>query len=266
VLSSASLQTAAAVATTVFAAFGPAGTAGLRLLSAAALLLAAARPSLAGRDAATWAAITALGATMAGASVLLFLALARLPLGTAVTLQFVGPLALALAGARRAADLLWAGLAAAGVLLLTGGPAGGDVQGVALALGGAACVAASVVASEQVGARTARFEGLALAVAVAALLTLPLALPAAARAPGAEELAAAAGVGLLGVALPYALFLTALRQVGARTYGVLLSLDPAVATVAGLVLLGQTPGAAAVAGTALVVAASAGAVATGRPS
>ncbi len=262
--SSASLQTAAAVATTVFAAFGPAGTAGLRFLTAAALLLGLTRPRLVGRTRATWAAVAALGATTAAAGVLLFLALARVPLATAVTLQFLGPLALALLGARRRLDLVWVACAATGVALLTGGPAGGSALGVLLALGAAACVAASVVAAARVGAATAGLEGLALAVGVAALLTAPLSVPAALRAPGPEELVATAGVGLLGVALPYALFLTALRRVGTRAYGVLLSLDPAVAALAGLLLLGQAVGAAGAAGIGLVVLASAGAVGT-RP-
>jgi inner membrane transporter RhtA len=145
-------------------------------------------------------------------------------------------------------------------VLVTGGPAGGSATGYALALGAAACVAVSVVVAERVSAETAGLDGLALAVSAAAVLTLPFSAPALAAAPEAGALAAAAAVGALGVAAPYALFFAALRRVGARTYGVLLSLDPAVAALIGLVLLGQGVGLSVLVGIALVVLASVGAV------
>lgn len=263
VAASASLQAAAALATTVFATFGAAGTSALRFLAGAVVLLAIARPRLRGRSRGTWITIAGFGAATAAANVCLFEAIARTSLGTAVTLQFLGPLALALLAARRRLDLGCAVAGAIGVVLLTGGPSGASLAGVAFGLGAAVSVAVTIVAGECVGRQTGGLEGLALAVAVAALVTLPLGAPAALGHLDAGDLATVAGLGVLGIAVPYALFLRALRQVGAKTYSILLSLDPAVAVLAGI--LSATPRSAEVVGIALVVAASATAVAT-RPT
>src|SRR6266511_4503865 len=127
VASCISLQTATALATTVFASFGSLGAGGLRFLAGAFALLAFARPRLRGRAASAWLAIAAFGAAMAVTNVLLYAAVARIPLGSAVTLEFLGPLALALLGARRRLDAAWALAAAGGVVLLTGGPAGASL-------------------------------------------------------------------------------------------------------------------------------------------
>jgi inner membrane transporter RhtA len=145
-----------------------------------------------------------------------------------------------------------------------GRPSAASPAGVALALGAAAGVAASTLAGERVARSTGGLDGVALGAGAAALMTLPVGLPAAAGAVEPGALAVAAAVGVLGIAVPYALFFVALRRVGARTYSVLLSLDPAVALVAGLLLLGQAPAAGALAGVALVVAASVLAVGTQR--
>jgi inner membrane transporter RhtA len=258
VASCVSLQTAAALATTVFAAFGPAGTGALRFTAAALVLLAIARPRVRGRSAGAWRAIVALGLATAATNALLYEAIARIPLGTAVTLVFLGPLALALAGSRRRLDVAWALGAAGGVVLVTGAPSGALSSGVAFGLAAAVCVAASVLAARRVGSRTDGVDGLA----VAALVTAPAAVPAAIAHPVPADLLIVAGVGVLGIAVPYALELTALRRVGVATYSILLSLDPAIAGLVGLLLLGQQLDPVVVVGIGLVIAASAGAVAT----
>jgi len=257
--SCASLQTAAAIATTVFAAFGPAGTGALRFLSAAVVLMALIRPRVRGRSTRFWLTVTALGAATAATNFLLYEAIARIPLGTAGTLVFLGPLTLALLRTRHRLDFAWALAAGAGVVLLTGGPTVASVPGIAFALGAAAGVAASILIARRVGEQTDGLEGLALSIGVAALITLPAGLPAALDAPELVDLAIVGVVGVLGIAIPYALEFNALRRVGVKTYGILLSLDPAVAGLAGLLLLGQHLGVAETVGMGLVMAASAGA-------
>jgi inner membrane transporter RhtA len=259
---SASLQGGAALAASLFAVFGAAGTSALRFLAGAVVLLVLARPRVRGRGGRWWLQVAVFGASMAAANVCLFEAIARMSLGTAVTLQFLGPLTLALLAARRRLDVACAVAAAAGVVLLTGGPSGGSLGGLVLGLGAAACVAIAIVAAERVGRDSAGLEGLALAVAAAALVTLPIGVPAVASGVEGGQLATVAALGVLGIAIPYALFLHAIRQVGAKTYSVLLSLDPAVAMLAGLLVLSQSPRLADVIGVALVTAASATAVST----
>jgi inner membrane transporter RhtA len=261
--SCASLQTAAAIATTAFAALGPAGTGALRFLGGAVVLMTFVRPRLRGRSTAFWLTTAALGAATAATNLFLYEAIARIPLGMAGTLVFLGPLTLALLGPRGRHDVAWAATAALGVVLLTGAPATASVPGIACALGAAASVAASILIARRLGERSDGLDGLALSIAVAALLTLPMGLSAALDA-GPSVLAIVAVVGVLGIAIPYALEFTALRRVGVKTYGILLSLDPAVAGLAGLLLLGQRLDTAEMIGMALVMAASIGASAA-RP-
>jgi inner membrane transporter RhtA len=261
--SCASLQTAAAIATTAFAALGPAGTGALRFLGGAVVLMTFVRPRLRGRSTAFWLTTAALGAATAATNLFLYEAIARIPLGMAGTLVFLGPLTLALLGPRGRHDVAWAATAALGVVLLTGAPATASVPGIACALGAAASVAASILIARRLGERSDGLDGLALSIAVAALLTLPMGLSAALDA-GPSVLAIVAVVGVLGIAIPYALEFTALRRVGVKTYGILLSLDPAVAGLAGLLLLGQRLDTAEMIGMALVMAASIGA-STARP-
>jgi inner membrane transporter RhtA len=260
-----SLQTASAIATTVFAAFGSAGTGALRFLGAAVVLMALIRPRLHGRSIRFWLTITTLGAATAATNFLFYEAIARIPLGTAGTLVFLGPLALALLRTRHRLDVVWALAAAAGVVLLTGGPTAASLPGVVFALGAAAGVTASILLARRVTEQTTGLEGLALSIAVAALITLPVGLPAALDVPEPADLAIVAVVGVLGIAVPYALEFNALRRVGVKTYSVLLSLDPAVAGLAGLVLLGQHLHVPEMIGMALVMAASAGATAWAGP-
>lgn len=263
VASCVSLQAGAALATTLFAALGPAGTGALRFGAAALVLLALIRPRVRRRARGFWPAVVALGIASAVTNFALYEAIARIPLGTAGTLVFLGPLTLALLAARRRLDLGWAALAAVGVVLLTGVSPAGSPAGVCLALLAAASVAASIVISRHLGAYAAGLDGLALAIAVAALVTLPVGLVAAAGSDGPVNVFVVAAVGVLGIAIPYGLEFSAIQRVGIKTHSILLSLDPAIAGLTGFVLLGQRLDVAALAGIALVVAAGTGAVATG---
>jgi inner membrane transporter RhtA len=264
VASCVSLQTASALATTVFATFGPAATGALRFLPGALLLLALVRPRLRGRSIHTWLTIAACGATVAATNFFAYEAIARIPLGVAMTLVFLGPLALALLGARRRLDVAWAFAAAIGVVILAGAPLGASPSGVAFALGAATCVAVTTLVARRLGSQTDGFDGLALAIGAAAVLTAPVGLPAAIASPHLDDLGVVIAVGVLGIALPYALEFSAIRRLGVKTYSILLSLDPAIAGLAGLLLLGQHLEPAEMLGIGLVMAASAGAVAT-RP-
>jgi len=255
-----SLQTAAALATTVFATFGIAATGALRFLAAAIVLLAVVRPRLRGRSRHEWLTIAALGTTTATTNFLLYEAIARIPLGIAGALVFLGPLALALIRTRRASDIALALLALGGVILLTEGPNPTSVGGIAFALGAAGSVAASILLARRLAVQTAGLDGVALSISVAALLTLPVGLPAALATPDVGGLAAVLVIGLLGIAVPYGLEFSALRRLGVRTYSILLSLDPAIAGLAGLLLLGQRLSLAEVIGIGLVIAASMGAI------
>jgi inner membrane transporter RhtA len=265
VSSSASLQTAAALATTVFAVYGPAGTGAMRFAVAAAVLLAVSRPRLRGRSRRFWLSVAQFGAVLAALNFSLYEAIARVPLSTAVTLQFLGPLALALLGLHWRLDLLWVLAASAGVVLLTGGPAGGSDAGVAFALLAAAITAASVLMARRVASESRGLDGLALAIAAAAVLTLPIGVPAAFGTRDASDLAIVGAVGVLGIAVPYALEYAAIRVVSVKAFSVLLSLDPAIAALAGLVWLGQTLAPSDLLGIGLVVAASAGVMGSRTP-
>ncbi|MGH2969194.1 MAG: EamA family transporter [Solirubrobacteraceae bacterium] len=264
--SCASLLTAAALATTLFASFGPAGTGALRFFAAAFVLMVLVRPRVRGRSARGWLAIAALGAATAATNFFLYEAIARIPLGTAGTLVFLGPLTLALLRTRRRLDVAWAIAAGLGVILLTGGPAGGSLPGVGFAFAAAASVAASILIARRVGEHTHGLDGLALSISVAALITLPVGVPAALDIPDLADVLMLVLIGVLGIAIPYALEFSALRRIGVRTYSILLSLDPAVAGLAGLLLLGQRLNLAELLGVALVMVASAAAVATQPPA
>jgi inner membrane transporter RhtA len=262
-----SVQVGAAVATTLFDDLGPTGTVMLRLAFAALVLLAIARPALAGLRDARARDVILFGLALAGMNTSFYLALDRIPLGIGVTLEFVGPLGVAFAASRRRIDLLWATLAAAGILVLSPFPSGDlDLLGCALALLAGAFWAAYIVLSERIGRSFAGAEGLALAMSVAALLLL---VPGVAEA-GAELLdpallAAGFAVAMLSSAIPYTLELEALRRLPRGTFGVLMSLEPAVAATAGFVILDQGLAPREAAAIALVVVASAGALRTSPP-
>jgi inner membrane transporter RhtA len=264
-----SIQLGAALSQPLFDRVGPAGVVALRLVLAAALLWPLARPRLRARPRADLAAAVALGLCTGLLTLCFFEAIDRIPLGVAVTIEFLGPLGVALAGSRRARDVGWVGLAGAGVVLLTLGDGAGaplDPAGVAFASVSACCWAAYILLTKRVGARWAGVEGLSVSLAVAALVTLPVGIAAA----GAEllepaVLVACAGLALLVPLIPFVLEMVALRRLPTALFGVLMSLEPAIATVLGFLLLGQQIALAGIAAIAMVSLASAGAALTGAP-
>jgi inner membrane transporter RhtA len=258
-----SAQLGSAVAKFLFAALGPLATVSLRTAFAALVLLALWRPHLRGRPRADLLAALALGLTLAGLSLSFYAALERIPLGVAMTLEFAGPLGIALVGSRRRLDLLWGVLAAAGILGLS--PLGGTVDplGAALALLAGAFWAAYILLGARIGQTIPGGGGLALAMAVAAIVTLPFGLAAGGQvAADPRVLFAALGVGLLSSVIPFSLELEALRRIPVRVFGVLMSLEPAIAAVVGLVVLGEALGMREIGAIGLVVTAGVGATRT----
>jgi inner membrane transporter RhtA len=259
-----SVQFGGALAVTLMPRAGASGVVALRLLAAALVLLLVCRPRLRGHSRTDWGTVVVFGLTMAAMNGLFYQAVDRIPLGAAVTLEVLGPLALSVLASRRAINVVWASLALAGVFLLGGGGFGGlDPVGVAFALGAGAMWAAYIVFSARTGRRFPQADGLALAMAVAALAFLPLGVAeAGTKLLDPTTIALGSAVALLSSVLPYTLELLALRRLPASTFAVLMSLEPAIAATAGFLILHQTltvPEAAAI---ALVIAASMGAVRT----
>lgn len=257
----ASTQLGAALAKSLFDDVGASGTVLLRVLFAAVVLVALWRPGVRRWTRADLALAGVFGVALAGMNLSFYAAIDRIPLGIAVTLEFSGPLAVALLGSRRALDVLWALLAAAGIVLLAS-PGGGSIDpvGVALALVAGACWGSYILLSQRAGRAFPGGTGLALAMAFGAVLLLPVGVAGAGTellAPGV--LAVGAGVAMLSSALPYSLELEALRRLPAHVFGVLMSLEPGVAALVGLAVLGEVLGTREVVAIALVVCASVGA-------
>ena len=237
----ASVQTGAAVATRLFPDAGPAGTVLLRLGLSALLLLAVARPRLRGRSRADVGWLIGYGVALAAMNASFYEALSRIPLGVAVTIEFVGPLAVAVWGSRRPLDFLWVALAAAGVVLLTTGSDGRvDLLGVLLALTAGACWAAYILLAQRAGRVLPGASALAVGLAVGAVVVAPFGLVSAGtRLWHVDVLARGAAVAVLSSAIPYTLELFALRRMRAHVFGVLMSLEPAMAALSGLLFLDQ---------------------------
>lgn len=260
-------EVGASFAVLLFPTTGPLGIVMLRLVFSALLLGAIARPTLRGRSADAWRAVVLFGAVLALMNGFFYLALERLPLGVAVTIEVLGPLALSVIVARRVSAWLWAVLALVGVVLLAGGGWDGlDPVGVLFALAAATCWAGYILASARVGRAFSQLDGLAIAMAIGAALALPFGVADAGSALlSPATLGLGAAVAVLSSAIPYAFELIALRRLPASGFAVLMSLAPATATLAGFVLLGQVLTPVELAGIALVIAASIGAVrASGR--
>jgi inner membrane transporter RhtA len=261
-----SVQVGAAIATTLFDELGPLGSVLVRVFFAAAVLVAAWRPRVRDLTPESLRLIAMFGVALAAMNSCFYESLDRIPLGIAVALEFVGPLGVAIVGSRRTLDLAWAALAAGGIVLLSPAPGGSlDALGAGLALLAGAFWAAYILLAARVGQALSGGTGLALALAVATAIMLPVGIPeAGAELLDPELLAIGLAVALLSSAIPYSLELEALRRLPAGTFGVLMSLEPAVAALAGLVILGQDLSATEVAAIGLVVAASAGALGTVR--
>ena len=277
-----SVQIGAAIAKGLFDDLGPAGTVFLRTGFAALVLIAIWRPWRALRRTARLSPdpaergsvplLFAFGLALAAMNLCFYEALSRIPLGIAVTLEFTGPLAVAIAGSRRALDVLWVALAAAGILLLAplgrlfGASSGGvDPVGAGLALLAGAFWAAYILLAGRTGRAYPGGAGLALAMGISTVLLVPVGVVDAGEALlDPWLLAAGFGVAMLSSAIPYSLEIEALRRLPARVFGVLMSLEPAVGAAAGFVVLGEVLNARSAAAIALVVVASAGASLVGR--
>jgi len=257
-----SVQAGSAAATTLFDEIGPAGTVFFRLAFAALVLAAIYRPRPARSTRSQLGLAALFGVSLAAMNWLFYESIDRIPLGIAVTLEFVGPLAVAVAGSRRLLDLLWVLLAAAGIVLLAGpGGSSPDALGVAFALGAGSCWGAYILISARIGRAYPDGTGLALAMVVAAaLMTGPGVAAGGEDLVSSELLGVGLAVALLSSVIPYSFELEALRRLPTQTFGVMMSLEPAVASAIGLVALDQGLAAGEVAGIALVVGASAGAL------
>ncbi|MDT0378098.1 EamA family transporter [Streptomyces sp. DSM 42041] len=264
--SALSLQFGSAVAALLFPRAGALGMVALRLVFSAVLLFAVCRPRLRGHSRTDWAAVVGLGVALGTMNTLFYQAIERIPLGAAVTLELLGPLALSVVAGRRALSLLWAGLALTGVYLLgASGFSDLDVAGVGYALAAGGMWAAYIVYNARTGARFPGADGLAIAMVVAALLSAPLGVLSAGGALlDPVVLGLGAAVAVLSSGIPYTLELFALRRLPKSTFAVLMSLMPVAASAAGFLVLDQRMGWVQVLAVGLVIAASAGAVRTSR--
>ncbi|HEX4438312.1 MAG TPA: EamA family transporter [Solirubrobacteraceae bacterium] len=262
----ASVQFGSAIAATLFDRVGPGGTVLLRLVFGSVVLLAVWRPRLRGRSRRELLLAALFGLVLAGMNLSFYGALSRIPLGIAVALEFVGPLTVALLGSRRPRDLLWVALAALGIVALTrGGGHGLNGLGVALALVAGAFWGLYIVLNARLGRAFEGGTGLALAMCVGALAALPLGVAeGGVHLLDGESLLAGAAIGVLSSAIPYSFEVEALRRIVPAVFGVLMSLEPAMAALAGLLILGQHLGARVLLGIAFVIVASVGASRGGR--
>jgi inner membrane transporter RhtA len=262
-----SVQLGAAVAKTRFDEVGSVGAATLRLVIGALVLALVVRPRVRHWTRAQWLGALGLGLALGGMNVFIYVAFATIPIGVAVTIEFTGPLVLSLAHTRRWRDVGWAVLALAGVVLLGVGPSAvGDLGGVVAAVLAAGCWAAYIVLNRHVGRAVPGIDGLSVSMVVAMLVALPFGAGAAVSGVvGAPVLLLVFGVvAVLSSVLPYALEMSALRRMPTRVFGVLQSAGPAIAALAGLVVLREGLSPLEVVALACVTGASLGVTLSGR--
>ena len=236
-----SVQAGAAFAKGLFDEISPSAMVWLRLVTSTVVLLLVARPRLTGRSRQDWLTVAGFGICLATMNLSIYESFARIPLGVAVTIEFLGPLAVAVAGSRHLRDVGWVVLAGTGVVLLTQGGHGHlNLAGVLFAGLAGACWAAYIVLSSTTGRRFPGSAGLAIAMVVSAVIVTPPALVTGGSAMFRPAvLAAGAAIGILSSVIPYRLELEALRRMPMRLFGVWMSMEPAVAALIGLFLLGQ---------------------------
>lgn len=268
-LSIFSVQLGAAIAKTLFDDLGPGGTVFLRISFAAVVLLLLWRPKLGGYTRSEYLVAVVFGLALAAMNFSMYLALDRIPLGIAVTLEFVGPLGVAVAGSRRMLDLLWVVLAAAGILLLAPlgvlGESNLDPIGVLFALTAGLFWASYILLSAGTGSVFPGGTGLVISLCVGTVILLPIGISSGGYALlDPWLLLVGFGLAMLSSAIPYSLEMEALRKVPARVFGVLMSLEPAVATLLGFVVLGERLGPKSIAAILLVTTAAAGASRFGK--
>jgi inner membrane transporter RhtA len=257
----ASVQFGSAIAATLFQRIGPGGAVWLRLLFGTLILVPLWRPSVRGRTPRELLVPCLFGLVLAGMNFSFYSALHRIPLGIAVTFEFVGPLCVALAGSRRALDLVWVAFATAGILALTqGGVHHLSGVGVGLALLAGSLWACYILLNARVGRSFEGGTGLSLAMCVATAVMIPVGITqGGSHLLEPRSLLLGAAIGLLSSAIPYSFENEALRRIDPAVFGVLMSIEPAMAALAGFLVLGQGLAARALLGIALVVIASVGA-------
>ncbi|ANL64001.1 threonine/homoserine efflux transporter protein RhtA [Rhizobium phaseoli] len=265
-LSMSSIQFGAALSSHAIATYGPAGASWLRLVFAAIILVVAVRPRLFSYSREQWTSALVLGTTTALMTMSFFAAIERIPLGLAVAIDFLGPLSVATIGYGLSRRLVWPLIAALGVLALAHDGEGwiGDMWGILFAGGAGTGWAIYIVLTKKIGASFKGLEGLSMSLMVAAVVATPFGFSGAAPALDTSGLIEMAGLAVLVPLLPYTLELTALRRMPTTSFGILMSLEPAIAALAGFVILMQPMTLLQMAGTALVVAASAGATFSAR--
>lgn len=260
-----SVQLGSALSVDLIDTVGAAGTAWLRLTAGALVFLAIARPPLRSVRRADLPALIGLGVTSGIVTICFLAALDRIPLGTAVAIEFLGPLTVAAMRSHSRGALVWPGLALLGVIGLTE-PWEGDINGPGVGFAAAAAVGwgGYIVLTQKVGDRFTGISALSMTVPIAAVTAAVVGVPQAAGHVSLEVLVVAAGLALLLPVLPYALEMLALRRMTHTAFGTLMALEPAMGLVLGLLVLSQHPSAVQVAGIALVVLAGAGAQRGGR--
>jgi inner membrane transporter RhtA len=258
------VQLGLAASVGVFHVVGPEGAAFLRLAWAGVILLVLVRPRLSDIGGRTLLACATLGVVTAGLTMLFMASVARIPLGTASALEFLGPLGVAVARSRGGRMLVWPLLAAVGVVLLTEPwHSNVDIVGVLFALGAAVCWASYILLTQHVGDEVTGLGGLAISLPVAALVATVIAGPSTLPHLTWQILLVGLGLALLLPVVPFSLELLALRRLTTSAFGTLMSLEPAIALTIGFVLLHQVPGVLPVVGVGFVVAAGVGAERTG---
>ena len=255
-----SVQTGAAVGKGLFSAIGPLGTTFLRLGFAAVMLLLLWRPQVRGLTRAQYINVLLFGIVLAVMNGVFYSAIRFIPLGIAVTLEFVGPLGLALVQSRRVKDIVWAILAAGGILLLAPiGQGAVNLLGMGLAVLAGILWACYILCSARVGRSFTGGRGLALAVAIATVVIAPLGIGSGGAALlRPQVLLIGVGIAILSSVIPFSLELEALRRLPSRVFGVLMSIEPAVATGIGFLVLREAIGLREILAIALIVSASVG--------
>lgn len=261
-----SVQLGAAIAKDLFGLVPPTAMVWMRLATAALIFLIVVRPSFRGRTRDDWVVALGFGVALMTMNWAIYQSFAEIPLGVAVTIEFLGPLAVAVVGSRRPRDLIWVGLAGVGVTLLGFSPAGLTVRGVLFALLAGAAWAAYILLSKQTGQRWPGLSGLAIASLVGFVVLAPPAIvEAGSLLLTPQVLALGLAIGLLSSVIPYSLELIALRRISPRIFGILMSLEPAAAALAALIVLREMLTLTQWLAMACVVAASVGATRTSPP-
>ncbi|WP_416065190.1 EamA family transporter [Rhizobium sp. ZK1] len=265
-MSMSSIQFGAALSSSAISAYGPAGASWLRLAFAAIILAVVVRPRMSSYNRDQWKSALVLGTTTALMTMSFFSAIERIPLGLAVAIDFLGPLTVATIGYGFGRRLVWPLVAALGVLALAHDGEGwvGDPLGVFFAFGAGTGWAIYIVLTKKIGASFKGLDGLAMSLMVAALVATPFGFAGAVPKLDASGVIEMAGLAILVPLLPYTLELIALRRMPTTSFGILMSLEPAVAALAGFIILMQPMTLLQMAGTALVVAASTGATFSAR--